>query len=252
MLAEQRRTLILDLLNRKGSVSVTELYERLQISRETIRRDITRLANEGKLTKIHGGALSSNTVEPAFAERMSQNIEGKRTIGRMAAAMIVDGASLILDGGTTTLCLAEHLIERRRLTVYTNDLQIAAKLSGLNDNRVLLLGGEVQGSDGAIYGRDATQMLENYFADFAIVGISAFSAEWGLTDYSREAAELRSQMLNHAKVNILLGDHTKFERQAPVRISGHETLDHLVTDIKPKGKTAHAVKSLFRKIHIAK
>lgn len=251
MLAEQRRALILEILNRKGSVSVTELHRRLEVSRETLRRDITRLAGDDRLIKIHGGALSLSSSEPAFSERMSLNIEGKRAIGRLAAALIPDGASLILDCGTTTICLADHLMERRRLTVYTNDIQIAAKLAGLNDNRVLLLGGEVQGADGAIFGHDADQMLENYFADFAVVGISAFSTERGLMDYSREAAELRSKMLNHAGTNILLADHTKFERRAPVRISGVSRLDNLVTDLNPPKSIARAIKTLFAKIHIA-
>lgn len=252
MLAEQRRAFVIEILNRKGSVSISELFQRLDVSRETLRRDITRLADEGRLIKIHGGALAKNSTEPAFNERMAQNIEGKRAIGCMAAGMIPDGASLILDSGTTTLCMADYLMERRALTVYTNDLQIAAKLAGLNDNRVLLLGGEVQGMDGAIFGHDANQMLENYYADFAIVGISAFSPERGLTDYSREAAELRSLMLAHARVNILLADHTKFERQAPVNITGIEHLDHLVTDSKPHKSIAREIKALFEIIHIAR
>jgi DeoR/GlpR family transcriptional regulator of sugar metabolism len=251
MLAEQRRAIILEILSREGSVSVTDLHQRLEVSRETLRRDITKLSGEGRLTKIHGGALSNTSVEPAFTERMSQNIEGKRAIGRMAAKLIPDGASLILDCGTTTLCLADHLMERRNLTVYTNDLQIAAKLAGFNENRVLLLGGEVQGSDGAIFGHDANQMLENYYADFAVVGISAFSPRRGLTDYSRGAAELRSLMLNHARVTIMLADHTKFERQAPVKITGITGLDNLVTDSKPHKNIAKAIKALFTKVHIA-
>ncbi|MBT4932145.1 MAG: DeoR/GlpR transcriptional regulator [Rhodospirillaceae bacterium] len=251
MLAEQRRTLILEITNRKGSVSITELHQRLDVSRETLRRDITRLAEEGRLTKIHGGALSSSSLEPAFTERMSQNIEGKRAIGRLAAELIPDGVSVILDSGTTTLCMADYLMERRGLTIYTNDLQIAAKLAGLNENRILILGGEVQGTDGAIFGPDASQMLENYHAGFAVVGISAFSPERGLTDYSREAAELRGQMLNHARVSILLADHTKFERQAPVNMTGFEQLDNLVTDLKPGQNTSKAIKKLFRKVHVA-
>jgi DeoR family transcriptional regulator, glycerol-3-phosphate regulon repressor len=252
MLAEQRRSIILDILNSKGSVSVTELHERLEVSRETVRRDITRLADESKLIKIHGGALSSNSSEPAFTERMTQNIEGKRAIGKLAAGMISDGVSLIIDGGTTTLCLAEYLVERRGLMIYTNDVQIASMLAGLNDNRVMLLGGEVQGSDGAIYGRDTTQMLENYYADFAFVGISAFSHDRGLTDYSREAAELRSQMIAHARISVLLGDQTKFEREAPIGITGFETLDHLVTDTKPHANMTKIIKALFTKIHTAR
>ncbi len=251
MLAEKRRALILDILDRKGSVSVTELHERLGVSRETLRRDITRLANESRLTKIHGGALSNISVEPALTDRMTQNIEGKKAIGRMAAEMIPDGVSIILDCGTTTLCMADYLVERRRLTVYTNDLQIAAKLAGLNENLVLLMGGEVRGTDGSTVGRDATQMLENYYADFAIIGVSAFSPERGLMDYTREATELRKMMLDHARVNILLADHTKFEREAPIKLTGSEKLDNLITDTKPKRSLAKALKPMFKKIHIA-
>lgn len=251
MLAEKRRELILEILDRKGSVSVTELHERLEVSRETLRRDITRLAKESRLTKIHGGALSTNSAEPALTDRMSQNIEGKRAIGRYAAEMIPDGVSIILDCGTTTLCMADYLMERHRLTVYTNDLQIAAKLAGLNENRVLLMGGEVQGTDGSTAGRDATQMLENYYADFAIVGVSAFSPDRGLMDYSREAAELRKKMLNQARVNILLADHTKFEREAPVKVTGFEKPDHLVTDIKLNRSIGKPIKSMFKNIHVA-
>ena len=92
MLAEQRRNVILEILAERGSVSVNELSRRLAVSNETIRRDITRLARENRLRKTHGGALSLDSVEPAFTERMAVNIEGKREIGRMAAGLVPDGA----------------------------------------------------------------------------------------------------------------------------------------------------------------
>jgi DeoR/GlpR family transcriptional regulator of sugar metabolism len=117
MLAEQRRDQILNILVEKGSVSVKELFRRLKVSRETIRRDITRLDAENRLRKTHGGALSVDQVEPAFAERLEVNIEGKRAIGWMAAGLVPDGASLIIDSGTTTLCVAEALGQYRGLTV---------------------------------------------------------------------------------------------------------------------------------------
>ncbi|MFB3134834.1 MAG: DeoR/GlpR family DNA-binding transcription regulator, partial [Rhodospirillales bacterium] len=199
MLAEQRRSLILDIVAEQGSVSVTELYRRLKVSRETIRRDITRLATENRLCKTHGGALSLDSREPAFAERMSVNLPGKRAIGRVAAALVPDGASLIIDAGTTALCVAEALAGHRQLTVYTNDVHVAGRLAGRNDNRVFILGGELQAAEGATMGRDATAMLANYFADFAFVGAGALSSHPWLMDYSREAAEIRAQMLSLAR-----------------------------------------------------
>lgn len=252
MFAEQRRSMILDLLTRRGSVSVTELHRRLDVSRETIRRDINTLAAAHHLQKTHGGALSIDAVEPAISERMSVNIEGKKAIGRMAAGMVADGASLIIDSGTTTLCLAEALAGRHRLTVYTNDIQVAAQLAGRHENRVFILGGEVVGNEGAMVGRDTTTMLENYYADFAFIGASALSSGHGLTDYTREAAEIRKLMLSNARTSILLADHSKFKRVAPVKVSSLEGLDHLVTDSPLKGDTAAYFKKLKCDVLVAR
>ncbi len=251
MLAEERRSLILDIVGEKGSVSVTELYRRLKVSRETIRRDITRLAGERRLRKTHGGALSMDTVEPAFSERMTVNISGKQAIARVAADLVPDGASVIIDSGTTTLCVAEILEERRRLTVYTNDIQVAARLGGHNDNRVFILGGELVAAEGATMGRDATAMLGNYVADFAFVGAGALSAHPWLMDFTREAAELRGQMLALARTPVLLADHTKFNRVAPVRVANLEKVTHLITDSQPNDSLAAALESLSAELLVA-
>lgn len=251
MLAERRRALILDILDEKGSVSVTELYRRLEVSRETVRRDITRLAAEYRLQKTHGGAISVDAAEPDLSERMEVNIEGKRAIGRLAAAMVPDGASLIIDYGTTTLCLARSLAPRRRLTVYTNDVNVAAALAGRNDNRVLVLGGELRGADGATFGRDATAMLANYFADFSFVGAGAVSPHPWLMDYYREASELKAQMLSLAHTPVLLADHTKFDRIAPVRVANLELVARLVTDRRPQGDMAGALGKLPAELMVA-
>jgi len=176
MLAEERRSKILEVVNARGSVSVNDLHRSLDVSQETIRRDITKLSSDGRLRKTHGGALALDHAEPVFDERMAVNIEGKRAIGKIAADMVSDDCSVLIDSGTTTLCLAEFLIERRKLTIYTNDMHIAQRLSGRNENRVLLTGGEVLASEGALLGRDATAMLSNYYPDFAFVGAAFFAA----------------------------------------------------------------------------
>ena len=251
MLAEQRRDVILDILAERGSVSVNELFRRLAVSHETIRRDITRLARENRLRKTHGGALSLDSVEPAFTERMGVNIEGKRAIGRLAAGLVPDGASVIIDSGTSTLCLAEALRSHRRLTVYTNDIHVAGRLAARNDNRVLLLGGEIQGTEGATMGRDTTAMLDNYFADFSFIGVGALTARPSLMDYSREAAELRARMIVSARQGVLLAEHTKFNRIAPVRVANLEKASHLVVDEKPKGALAKALRSLAAELLVA-
>jgi len=230
MLAEQRRSLILDLLDRAGSVSVTELHSRLRVSRETIRRDITRLADEGKVRKTHGGALAAEAVEPAFDERMSVNIDGKRALAWAASELVPDGASVVIDSGTTTLCLAEHLMVRHGLTVYTNDIHVAGRLSNRNGNHVFLVGGELQGGEGALLGRDATRTLSHYIADFSFIGACAISDEPWLLDYTREGAEWREAMILQARRAVLLADTSKFGISAPIRVQKIEKISTIITD----------------------
>ena len=251
MLAERRRDLILDIVSDRGSVSVHDLHRRLNVSRETIRRDITRLASENRLRKTHGGALAMEAVEPAFDERMELNIEGKRAIGRTAAALVPDGVTLAIDAGTTTLCLAEALMERRRLTVLTNDVHIAGRLAGRNDNRVLLLGGEFQGAEAATLGPDATRMLASYYPDFAFIGASALTAHPWLMDYSREEAEMQSQMIALSRTGVLLADHTKFGRSAPNRVANLEQVSRIIVDVRPVDKMARALDSLDAELIVA-
>ncbi len=251
MLAERRRGMILDLLAEKGSVSVSELHRRLDVSRETIRRDIGRLAAENRLRRTHGGALSLESHEPVFAERMGVNLAGKRAIGRRAAALVPDGASVIIDSGTTIQCFAEALAARRGLTVYTNDLRVAALLVRRPDNRVLILGGQLQGAEGATMGRDTTDMLERYFADFAFVGAGALSSHPWLMDFTREAAALRGRMLELARAPVVLADHTKFARRAPVRVPNLDQAAYLVTDRLPDGRMAEALASLPAELMVA-
>jgi len=252
MLAEQRRDRILEILGEKGSVSVNELYHRLKVSRETIRRDITRLDTENRLRKTHGGALTVTDMEPAFDDRLEVNRPGKKAIGEMAASLVPDGASLIIDAGTTTLRLAEALGRSRKLTVITNDIQVSGRLAGRNENKVLLLGGELQGMDGATTGRDATEMLSHYLCDFAFIGASALSPVMGLMDYTREAAELRAQMLMRAHIAIVLADYSKFNRTAPVEVGNFKQVRKLITDRKPDRKMAASLSFLKDGITIAK
>jgi len=251
MLAEQRRSLILDLLAEKGAVSITDLHRQLRVSRETIRRDLTRLDRDNRLKKTHGGALSVDSFEPAFDERMTVNVEGKRRIGIAAAALVPDGASVILDSGTTIQGLVNALVHSRRLTVITNDIQAAMRLAGRNDNRVLILGGELIPGEGAILGRDTTAMLSTYFADFAFVGAGALSPHPWLMDFTREAAELRGQMLAMARRPVVLADHTKFGRLAPVRVPNFEKVRHIIVDQAPEGAFAEALAGLGAEIAVA-
>jgi len=244
VLAEQRQSMILSMVNQRGSLSITEIQRRLKVSRETVRRDIMLLADRQALRKTHGGALSLERTEPEIAVREVINAEGKRAIGRLAASLVPDGATVILASGSTVLSVAEALQSRQGLTVFTNSIFNCMKLMGRNKNRVFMLGGEVQAINGAALGRDATAMLTHYFADFVFLGAGAISPSGWLMDYTREEGELNSQMLLSARTPVVVADHSKFNRFAPVRVENFEKVTHLVTDKRPEAPLAEAMAAL--------
>ncbi len=249
MLAEQRQSMILSMVKQRGSLSITELQRKLKVSRETIRRDLLLLADRNALRKTHGGALSLELTElerkePELAVREASNAEAKRTIGVRAAGLVPDGASVILSGGSTVQAVADALLVRQSLTIFTNSVVNCSKLAGRNQNRVYVLGGEVQANNNATLGRDATEMLANYFADFAFVSAGAISPAGVVMDYTREEGELHRQMLRSVRTSVVVADSSKFNRYAPVRVDTFDKVAYLVTDQRPDGPLAAALAAL--------
>jgi DeoR family glycerol-3-phosphate regulon repressor len=203
------------------------------VSRETVRRDLNALALRGLLVTTHGGALATDRIEPDLDTRESANAAAKRAIGQRAAQLVPDGVSLILDSGSTTQAIARALLDRHRLTVYTNDWRIALLLGRRNDNRVTLLGGELSDHEDATFGLDTLQQLSQYHADLAFVGAGGITDDAVLTDFSRTAAELRSRMILAASVAVVVADHSKFGRVTPVRMTNFDKVRYLVTELAP-------------------
>jgi DeoR/GlpR family transcriptional regulator of sugar metabolism len=239
------------MVNMRGSISITEIQGKLNVSRETIRRDIVALADNQRLRKTHGGAISLEQSEPEMKVREVTNVAGKRAIAQLAAGLVPDGASVILASGTTVQAVAEALMVRRELTVYTNSVFSCGKLMGHNGNRVYMLGGEIQPGNGATLGRDATEMLANYFADFAFIGAGAISPAGWLMDYTREEGELHSRMLLAARTSAVVADHGKFGRFAPIRVGNFEKATHLITDERPDPEITNALGTLPVEILVA-
>jgi len=233
MLIEKRQQLILDRLARDGAAAIATLAKSLNVSRETVRRDLNALAERQLLTKTHGGALAQQEAEPSLSARIEVNAAGKRRIALAAARLVDDGASLIIDCGSTTQALAKALLQHRRLTVYTNDLNVARLLSRRNGNVIHLLGGQMLEHEDATAGWETVAQVAQYHVDIAFVGVSAIGDDGTLTDYQRAGAELRSRMLCAAKMPVLLADHTKFGQMKPVTVANLDRARRLITDRAP-------------------
>lgn len=262
VLAEARQNFILKRLDQEGSVSIADLARVLGASRETIRRDLKLLATKELLRQTHGGAVVMVPKEPDIADRLVVNSREKEMIGRRAAQLVTDGASLVIDSGSTTWPLVEALDDRRSLTVYTNSLRVALRLWRRNNNRVYLLGGEVQPYEDMTGGWDATRMMERYHADLAFVSVNGLCAgsqsqdtgtqsnilggvQGGivLSDYHRDIAELHGRMILAAERPILLCDHSKIGRMQPFPVEHVGRLACIITDREPDAALAQSLQA---------
>lgn len=245
MPAEHRRARILEEVARHQTVTIRALSELFGVSRETLRKDIFLLDEAGSLRQVRGGAMIRDRDEPPVDERELTNPDGKRAIAAAASALVPDGATILLDSGSTTRLVAENLAERAAdgadLTVFTNDLKIALVLHA-SGAAVHVLGGRMARGEESTGGLDAIDMLKGYSVDIAFVGVGGLGAKLPISDFSREAVALRSAMLACARAPVLLADHSKIDRPAPVRLAPLPDRIRLITDRPLPSPLAKALK----------
>ncbi|GLS34965.1 DeoR family transcriptional regulator [Mesorhizobium tianshanense] len=201
-----------------GRVRVEAIAQSLDVSTETIRRDLTDLEAKGLVRRIHGGAVPFHVdQEPTVAERARVRTREKSLLGAVAADLAENGMSIFIDAGSTQSACARHLIGRANLTVTTNSLDIAASLSQSPGIRVRVAPGIVRKGDNAMSGQDAISYIERFAFDLALVGIGACDSELGWMDFEEEEANLRRLVLRRASRLVILADSSKFGRRAAVR-----------------------------------
>lgn len=234
MHATARQAIILQSLSRAGTAAVSELAREMQVSDETIRRDIKALASRGLLEKVHGGAALPHLLnEPAFQKRLATQADAKQAIAQRIAAEVVNGDALLLDTGSTTTYVARALANHSDLLVITNGTEIARTLAQGGRNRVLLAGGEVRGDDGAVFGPEAVRFIENFRVRLAILSIGALDMLDGLMVFHTGEAEFSRAAMRRAQRVIIAADHSKFGAQASVRVAPLASAHVIVTDRQP-------------------
>ena len=239
----KRHSDILRLLQQEGTVLISDLARKLDVSLETVRRDIKPLTAAGAVVKIHGAvALPSDIGEAPFEKRMRENSEAKKAIAVAVAATIRDGDSVMLDTGTTTSYLARELLGHRRLTVVTNSSDIARTLSTVNGNRVYMAGGELRSDNGAAFGVSAIEFISHFSVGHAVITTGAVDAGVGIMDYDLEEAEFARAVVARGKRAIVVTDHSKFGRQGLVRVCAFDALTDLFTDTAPPRDISAALK----------
>lgn len=232
MYAEERQQRILQQAREQGRVEVAALTTLLGVTSETVRRDLTALERHGLLRRVHGGAIPLERLgfEPGIAARDAVLTAEKERIAKAALDELPAEGSILLDAGTTTARLADALPSDRELTVVTNSLPIAMKLSTRPNLTMLFLGGRVRGRTLAAVDVWATRALEDTFVDVAFIGTNGFSVERGLTTPDSTEAAVKAAMIASARRAIVLADHTKFGNDNLIRFGSLEDVELLITD----------------------
>ncbi len=257
MLQTERRRQIVELVQQRGEISVADISKKFGVSDMTLRRDLRELDRAGLLRRVHGGAVNNlgRSYEPPYQVRSTRNIEAKKMIGRMAADMIVDGDSIALDIGTTTLEIARSLHGKRNLTIVTSSVPIANEIisnfSLTSDVRLILTGGMVRPGELSLIGSIAAQTYRELHVDKAFIGIGGISLDAGLTEYNLEDALVKKPMLKSARQKIVVADNTKLGRTTFANVGSLESIDTVITDIDARDDLVQELLELGIQVLIA-
>jgi DeoR family fructose operon transcriptional repressor len=234
MYAEERQQAIASLVMTRGRASVTELAQAYDVTTETVRRDLATLDRAGVLRRVHGGAVPARAlhlVEQGIGERETTRAEHKDAIAAAAAEFFpLNGASVLLDAGTTTGRIAANLPTDRDLVVVTNSVPIAARLAGMPTVTLQLLGGRVRGLTQAAVGDQTLRVLDTLRVDIAFLGTNAISVRHGLSTPDPEEAAVKRAMVQAANYVVVAADSSKIGREDFVSFAPISSVDTLITD----------------------
>ena len=231
MFLPPRHQEILDLAKVQGRVIVEDLATHFNVTPQTIRKDLNDLCDRKLLNRVHGGAVFPSGMENVqYEQRRQIAAREKEAIGRAAAALIPDEASLFVNIGTTTESVAQGLVNHRRLMIITNNINVANHLRIHSQIEVVIAGGVVRPTDGGIVGEAAVDFIRQFKVDYAVIGASAIDEDGAILDFDFREVKVAQAIIANARHVILVADSTKFERTAPVRIGHLSQVDTFVTD----------------------
>jgi len=230
MLKEERQQQILESLRQDGKVLASELSQRLQISEDTVRRDLRELGDSGLLLRVHGGALPRSPAMAPYATRRAQSPAAKAAIAAAAARLVRPGQVVILDGGTTTLQVAAHLPRDLVATVITNSPPIAVALADHPCVEVILTGGRLLKTSLVTVGTATVETLRGIRADILFLGVCSLHPDVGISTTDLEEAYIKRAMIASAAEVVALAAAEKLGTAAPYVVGPLAQLTHLVTE----------------------
>ncbi|MBF0752029.1 MULTISPECIES: DeoR/GlpR family transcriptional regulator [Pasteurellaceae] len=228
-----RHQKIIELVSQYGYLSTEDLVNLLEVSPQTIRRDLNILAELDLIRRHHGGAASPSSAENSdYTDRKQFFSSQKNRIAQAVAKFIPNGSSLFIDIGTTPEAVANALLNHERLRIVTNNLNAAHLLRQNESFEITMAGGSLR-VDGGIIGEATVNFISQFRLDFGILGISAIDSDGSLLDYDYHEVQVKRAIIESSRQTLLVTDHSKFTRQAIVRLGELSDVEYLFTDKVP-------------------
>ena len=229
-----RQQAILEIVRQAGFASVDRLAQHFEVTPQTIRRDVNLLCRETHLQRYHGGVGPASSVENlAYDARKRIGHSDKRRIAHAVAREIPNNASLFINIGTTTEAVATALLEHHGLRVITNNINVANILRKNSKTEVIIAGGVVRPRDGGVVGGATVDFIRQFKVDYGVIGISGIDADGALLDYDYREVRVAQAIIANSRKIYLAADHSKFSRNALVRLGSLADVDALFTDRPP-------------------
>ncbi len=254
MNSNPRQLKLLNTVRARGAVTVEQLADMLEVTLQTVRRDVQRLADEGLLMRFHGGVRmpSSTTENIGYQQRETLNAEGKARIARAVAARVPNDCSLILNIGTTTEAIAKALLRHSGLRVITNNLNVATILSDNPACEVIVAGGSVRLRDRAIVGEATVDFIRQFKVDIALIGVSSIESDGTLRDFDLREVKVAQTIIAQAREVWLAADASKFNRPAMIELAKLSQIDRLFTDAEPPAPFPELIEAAQVRCEIAR
>ncbi|MGI6047757.1 MAG: DeoR/GlpR family DNA-binding transcription regulator [Petrimonas sp.] len=236
MLKEERHKIIMKEINLHNKVLSVDLSLLLKVSEDTIRRDLKELADNDRLIRVHGGAISKSLVRPFIADNNIYALEEKKIIVSKALTLIQDNMTLLFEGGTTILELANQLPGKKNLTIFTISPQVAITLSDYENISVYTIGGKLNKKANIHTGASVINEIAGIQYDLCFMGVNAISVENGLTDIDWDTVQVNKAMIHAAKQTALLTISEKLNTSKRYKVADLSEISYLITEMNPEEK----------------
>lgn len=234
MLKEERQSIILNQVALHNRVLLTDIAEILDVSIDTVRRDVKELDAENRLRKVHGGAIALGFVSSGTRGGSVYKQEEKSAIAQKAIKMLKDGQVIFVDGGTTCLELASQLPDALSLTAFTHSLTVALELLAKPHVEVIFIGGQLSRESQTAIGANAVHNLSNIRVDFGFIGTGYVDPVYGLTEFDWDIVQVKKAVIQASKKTVLLSISEKLNSQHRYKTCDLSAIDTLVTELDPQ------------------